>query len=372
MKIISISIITSLLFGGIFAKMYRPEKKIDTPFYVGTYTQKESQGIYQYSLQHDGTLIKIGLVAKAENPSFLAKSPDQKFLVAVNEIGSNDAGGTVESYAIEKDGLKLIDKKSSGGKFPCFVTINKEGFVITANYGNGTIGLLKLKNDGKLSDLLDVQQHTGSGTTERQKGPHAHSAWFEDNDKDIISIDLGTNELWFSQIDINTEKLVPKSPEKMKMPKGAGPRHMVFHPNGKWAYVVNELSSTVSVLEKTDTAHYQVNASIPTLPKDYKGTNSCADIQISKDGKFVYASNRGHDSIVIYKVNPLDGSLTLVAYEPTRGKVPRNFSLSPNDDFLIVANQETNSIVSFKRNTKKGTLKFIDEIESPTPVCILF
>ena len=340
-------------------------------FYVGTYTNDESEGIYKYWLKEDGSIKKIGLVAKSNNPSYLAKSLDNAFLIAVNEIGNNAGGGKLESYAIEADSLKRISQKSSGGGYPCFIGINKKGYVLTANYEDGTVTLSKLTRTGALSEPLDVLQHVGSGTTPRQEGPHAHSVWFDGNDN-IISIDLGTNDLWFSRIETNTNKITPSNPQTLPMPIGAGPRHMTLHPNNTWAYVINELSSTITMLSKSNTENYKIGQSISTLPNNYDGTSTCADIHISSDGKFVYASNRGHDSIAIYSVNSTNGELDLVGHELTRGKTPRNFALSPDDCYLLVANQNTNTIVSFKRDETSGLLTFVDEIDAPTPVCILF
>jgi len=342
-------------------------------FYVGTYTNTDSQGIYTYLLESDGNLKRIGLAAKSDNPSFLAKSSDNRFLVAVNEINNEDSVGTIESFEIKGDSLGFISRSTTGGAHPCFVMVNKSGYVLTANYTGGNVGLLQLNENGKLSELLDVQQHTGMGSTDRQEGPHAHSSWFDPSDeKGVISVDLGTNELWFSQLDTDSQKLTPSDQGKLSMAEGAGPRHLVFHPNNKWAYVINELNGTVTLVQKTDSETYEIGASISTLPDDYTETNSCADIHISSDGKFLYASNRGHNSIVIFEVNTEDGSLTLVGHESTRGDGPRNFSLSPDENFLLVANQLTNNIVSYKRNKATGLLEFINEIEAPTPVCILF
>ena len=365
-------VIAFLLLAFSIPEMEKVHMPADFPFYVGTYTNSDSEGIYKYVLRKDGTLKNLGLVAKSNNPSFLAKSADKKFLVAVSEVSNADGIGFLKSYAITEDSLQFISKKSSGGKHPCFVSINKMGYVVTANYSDGTVALLKMNATGELTAPLDIQQHTGKGSSPRQKGPHAHSAWFGANDIDLISVDLGTNELWFSQIDTLTNTLVPKNQATLKMTPGAGPRHMTFHPNGKWAYVLNELSSTTTLLEKTALGNYTIVSSISTLPSQYNQSNSCADIHISSDGSFVYASNRGHNSIVIYKVNANDGTLSLVGHEATRGKVPRNFSLSPDGNYLLVANQKTNTIVSFRRNTETGSLTFIDKIAAPTPVCILF
>ncbi|MCB0751335.1 MAG: beta-propeller fold lactonase family protein, partial [Ignavibacteriae bacterium] len=226
------------------------EESISNSFYVGTYTDSVSHGIYKYKLRQDGILEKIGLAAKSNNPSFLAKSSNQKYLLAVSEIDRNSTGEVV-SFLIAGDSLKPISNSSSGGAHPCFVSVNKDGFVLAANYTGGNVGLLRLNKNGELSSLLDVEQHTGKGTTDRQKAPHAHSAWFNPFDNNIISIDLGTNELWFSYLDTLEQKLIPAEPQKLSMNPGAGPRHLVFHPNNKWIYVINELNSTITLVEKS-------------------------------------------------------------------------------------------------------------------------
>ncbi len=342
------------------------------PFYIGTYTNGASEGIYKYVLQSNGIIKKIGLAAKSENPSFLTFSNDKNFLIAVNEIDTQKGNGTVESFLIKDDSLTFINKSSSGGAHPCFVTTNKFNYVLTANYSSGNIGLLKLNNDGELSVLLDLQQHTGKSITDRQESPHAHSVWLDQDELDVISIDLGTNELWYSKIDTIQQKLVPSNPYKIALAPGAGPRHLTFHPNKKWIYVVNELNSTITHLQRNNSGKYDSISSVSTLPKDYQKSNTCADIHISADGKFVYASNRGHNSIAIFEVNSNNGSLKLTGYESTKGDGPRNFSLAPDDEFLLVANQNTNNIVSFKRDKATGLLKYVNQIEAPTPVCILF
>tara|TARA_R110002050_G_scaffold100580_1_gene208089 strand:- start:17845 stop:18978 length:1134 start_codon:yes stop_codon:yes gene_type:complete len=341
-------------------------------FYVGTYTEKDSKGIYKYVIEADGNLKKIGLAAKSENPSYLALSPNKKYVLAVNEVNKDNVG-FVKSYAILNDSLKLISTASSGGAHPCFVGVNKNGYVITANYTGGNIGLLHLKENGGLSDILDVQQHVGKGTTDRQEAPHAHSAWFEkNNDNNVIVADLGTNELWFSTIDSQLNKLVPAMPNKLGMAQGAGPRHIAFNPDKSMVYVLNELDNTITLISKLETGEYKKISSVSTLPKEYTDYSKSADIHISKDGKFLYASNRGHNSIAIFGVNNENGSLTPLGYEPTKGENPRNFSLTPDDSYLVVANQDSDNIISFKRNVETGLLSYVSEIKAPTPVCILF
>ena len=361
----------------LFTACQPKSKKVMTtdktnPFYLGTYTEGESEGIYKYELSADGTIRQVALVAKSENPSFLAKSKDGEYLVAVNEIQNDENVGSVESWKIGADSLTLISRCSSGGAHPCHVAINAAGYVLTSNYTGGNVGLLKLsQSDGQLQEL-DVQQHAGQGTSDRQQGPHAHSAWFVPACNDVIAVDLGTNDLWLSILDPIKNQLMPADPLQLSMAEGAGPRHLTFHPTQKWLYVVNELDCTVTLIQKDAAGHYQMGNSITTLPQGYDQPNSCADIHISADGRFLYASNRGHNSIAIFAVNPEDGALTAVGHTSTHGDGPRNFALSPDGKYLLVANQHTQNIVSFKRDETTGLLTFVNEAKAPTPVCILF
>jgi len=373
MKLITTILIGLLLFYSCQNTVGKKESDPATiPFFVGTYTGDDSQGIYKYLLKPDGELGFIGLAAKSENPSFLTFSFKRKFLLAANEISNKDGVGTIESYSVRGDSLTLINRSSSGGAHPCFVSVNKDAYVLAANYSGGNIGLLKMKKNGELSELLDIQQHDGSGSTERQSAPHAHSAWFDPIDNSVVSVDLGTNELWFSQLDMERNKLMPSYPHRINMEPGAGPRHLAFHPGGDWLYVINELDCTVTLLKKDEQGTYHKGPSVSTLPPDYSETNYCADIHISSDGRFVYASNRGHNSIAIFEVIENSGLLKPVGHESTHGDWPRNFSLSPDEKYLLVANQKSENIVSFERDKGTGLLKYIYQIEALSPVCILF
>ena len=369
MKKIASSLLLVALAVLVLSCRDEPKKENDqmaTTFYLGTYTNNQSKGIYTYSLVDDGAIQLVGLAARSENPSFLAKSADQKFLLVVNE----NTEGTVSSFEIQKDSLAFIEKRPSGGAHPCFVATNDQNYVLTANYTSGTIGLLKINDSGSLSPLLGVQQHNGQGSHPRQDSPHAHSVWFEPGTNTIISVDLGTNELLFSTIDPETNQLLPATPQALQMDPGAGPRHLAFHPKKPWIYVVNELTSSVSLVTK-DAAGYSLGSSFSTLPEGFDEENTCADIHISDDGNFLYASNRGHNSIAIFSVET-NGDLSPVGHESTRGNGPRNFALSPDNAFLLVANQLTDNIVSFKRDAESGKLEYITEVFAPTPVCILF
>ncbi|MDF1570636.1 MAG: lactonase family protein [Bacteroidales bacterium] len=342
-----------------------------TPFYVGTYTGEESQGIYKYLLHNDGTLDSTGLAAVTPNPSFVARSADGQYLLAISEVSSKDDVGFVKSYRIMEDSLVFISESTSGGAHPCFITVHSEGDVLVANYTGGNVALLKMNRQGGLSDLLDLQQHEGSSITGRQKGPHAHSAWFDPVNDNVIAVDLGTDDLWISKIDRSNQKLIPVTQHKLAMPPGAGPRHLDFHPNGKWIYVVNELDCTVSLVEREGSG-YRLGPSFSTLPEDFEGKNTCAHVMVSADGKYVYASNRGHNSIAVFSVNKKSGELSPAGHQSVNGRTPRNFNLSPGNQYLVVANQDSNNIVSFKRNRKTGQLTPVDEINAPKPVCIEF
>ncbi|NOU58639.1 lactonase family protein [Marinifilum caeruleilacunae] len=334
--------------------------------YIGTYTDTDSKGIYQISMNKSGKFGELKLKAETVNPSYLCFANNGKNLLAINEINTLDGVGSVESYKIGEE-LDLLSRKSSGGAHPCFVTTNNEGLILTANYTGGNTGFLRIDEDGMISELLDVNQHEGSGSVQgRQDAPHAHSVWFQPNSKHIIAVDLGSNELWLSKIE--NDQFVALERNRIAMPEGAGPRHLAFHPNGKWMYVINELNNTISSI---NTNNYQVVQNTSSLPKDFKGSSFTADIHISSDGKFLYGSNRGHNSIAIFEVME-NGGLELIDHVSTRGDHPRNFRLSPDEKYLVVANQNTNNLISFKRNKKTGLLTFVDEAKAAKPVCVLF
>ena len=372
MKVYFFILVLIFSFGCQYENQNTLQEEKASSFFVGTYNSDTSKGIYSYQLNHDGQMKRLGLAAVSDNPSFLAMSADKRFLVTTNE-NNIEGTGTVESFLIQGDSLIFISRSSSGGGHPCYISVNENGFVLVANYTGGNVGLLRLNDVGDLTALLDMQQHSGNGTTDRQTSPHAHSTRFNPDDNSIISADLGTNELWFSHIDTGHQRLLPSNPNKLRMNPGAGPRHLTFHPNGKWIYVVNELDCTVSLIEKNDQqGGYKLGKSVSTLPDDFVEPNTCADIHISQDGRFVYASNRGHNSIAIFEVSPHDGNIKLLGHQSTYGEWPRNFTLSPNENYVLVANQYTHNIVSFKRNKITGLLSYISEIEAPNPVCILF
>lgn len=339
-----------------------------TYFWLGSYTDGNSKGIYQYSLSDSGIVKLEKLAAISENPSFLTKSADGKFLLVVNE---NSSEGKVSLYQIIKDSLVFVNSQISGGEHPCYITINQNNTVLTANYSSGSIGLHNLSEENTLSELLFKELHTGKSSHERQQGPHAHSVYFLEDDW-VVSADLGSNQLWFSRLDSNQSILLMNDSIKISLPEGSGPRHLAITKAFEQIYVLNELSSTITLLQKDSGVYYRTLQHFSTLPVNFEGENLAADIHLSSDERFVYASNRGHNSIAVFERNIHNGSLQLVAHEIVRGEWPRNFALSPDNSFLLVANQHSNNIVVFKRNPENGTLQFVSETEAFAPVSILF
>ena len=242
----------------------------DIPFYLGTYTDGESQGIYQYSLSADGTLSKTGLVAEAENPSFLALSADGSYLLAVNEVSNAEQTGFVSSFRIGKDSLTFLDQKPTGGAHPCHVAVNPEGYVLVANYSGGNMGLLKIEDDGKLSDLLDVQQHEGSGQTSQAGRPSRPLRLVYRRRRDYLGRP-GDQSAVVLRNRNESQKFKPGEPQTFSLEPGAGPRHLTFHPQNRWIYVVNELSSSVSLLKKDpETGSLKITQTISTLPEGFR------------------------------------------------------------------------------------------------------
>ena len=348
--------------------------------YVGTYTGGDSKGIYRYFFDDATGLLQRGsLVAKAENPSFLAIHPSGNWLYAVGELMSfqGQDGGAISAFSIAPDTgeLLLLNQQPSQGGAPCHVSIDATGsWVLIANYAGGNVAAYPIAEGGLLGPAASVVQHEGSGVNEkRQKGPHAHSITLDPANQRAIAADLGIDKLISYQLDLETGDLKPAA-EYTSVNPGAGPRHFAFHPNGQHAFVINELDSTISALRYAqDTGVFEELATVSTVPSDFIDTNSCADIHVSPDGRFVYGSNRGHDSIVIMSFDESAEQLVVVGHESTRGDTPRNFTLDPAGNYLLVANQQSDSIFVFSIDKDTGLLKSTGQrIEVPSPVCLKF
>ena len=343
----------------------------DLHVYIGTYTRGDSKGIYLLSFDTEsGALKKVGVAAESTDPSFLAMHPNGKFVYAANETDS----GELSAFKIDKKTgtLEFINEVPSGGAHPCHLVVDSTGKnLLTANYSGGNVSVTKIKADGSLGKQSSLIQHAGSSVTERQKAPHAHSINLDVANKFAIAADLGTDELLVYEFSAETGML--KQTAATKLAPGSGPRHFAFHPDGKHAYAINELLSTVSVLEyDSGKGELKEIQTITTLPRDFTEKSFTAEVRVSADGKFVYGSNRGHDSIAVFRVNP-DHSLTLVQIEKMGGKTPRNFNLDPTGKFLLAAGQSTNDIHVFAIDPKFGKLRKTDHsIEIPSPVCIRF
>jgi 6-phosphogluconolactonase len=350
-------------------------KSIPHLVYVGTYTTKGSEGIYIYQMDpSSGALKPIGKATGIDNPSFLTVHTNQRYLYAINEVHQPE--GAVSAFARDaKTGaLTLLNTQPSHGTSPCHVCVDQTGHVaIVANYSSGSVAAYPIQEDGTLGEASDVIQHHGSSIhPQRQSGPHAHSTTIDPGNRYAFVADLGLDKIMIYQLDVDAGKLKPNP--KMpwtKVKAGAGPRHFAFHPQGPFAYVIDELDSTITAFEyQAAWGTLEIQQIVSTLPVDFQGQNTCADVHITPDGKFLYGSNRGHDSIVIYKINE-NGTLTHVGHEPTQGRNPRNFALDPSGTYLFAANQDTDTIVTFRIDQQTGKLAPTGHVtEVPTPVCV--
>jgi len=352
-------------------------------FYVGTYTEEgsKSKGIYAYQFDpNTGQITSLGLAAETTNPSFLALHPNGKYLYAVNEVGNYKGpnSGGVSAFSIDRATGKLtfLNEVASRGADPCYITVDRTGkYVLVANYTGGSVAVFPVLPDGKLGDASAFVQHTGHGTDpKRQEGPHAHSIDLSPDNRFAMVDDLGLDELLVYKFDSAKGSLTPNDPPFAKLAAGAGPRHFVLRPDGKFAYVVAEMGHTVTVLSNdAATGKLQPLQAITTLPKDFTGRNDDAEIEVHPSGKFLYASNRGDDSIAIYAIDQSKGTLTQVAIVPTAGKEPRSFEIDPTGTLLFAENQKSDNIVVFRIDAKTGLLTPTGKVlEVGSPVCLKF
>jgi 6-phosphogluconolactonase len=340
---------------------------------VGTYTKTQDNGLFVYKF--DTKTGKLTFESKTEgikNPSYLAISDDAENVYAAGE------GDNSSAYAFNFDNksgvLTLINTSETLGKGPCYVTIAPdEKHIITSNYGGGSVSVLPLRNDKSIGKLTQIIQHTGSSVNQsRQSTPHAHSAMFNQAGDKLFVADLGVDKIFIYNYDgAQLNPLTANKEDFIKLNDGAGPRHFTFNKNESRLYVLNELLATITVYDKKDN-NMQQTQYISLNEKDFNGTNGAADIHFSNDGKFLYATNRGSvNEIVLFKVNKSNGELTRIRNQSTLGKTPRNFMIDPSDNFLLVANQNSDDVYVFKRNKKTGLLTYTNEmIKIGNPVCL--
>ncbi len=342
---------------------------------VGTYTGEGSEGVYVYKFNPaKGSVDSVSVASGVENPSYLAVSPDQSNVYAVNEMAdSSEAAVSSFSFDQETGQLTFLNKQSSGGGAPCYVSVDETGkSVFVGNYLGGSFSLFPVNGDGSLDSAKQTIRHEGSSLNKnRQSNPHVHCAYVAPNNKTLIVNDLGTDRVKVYPFDADSIALNTSPADTFAATPGAGPRHITFHPNEKFAYLVTELNGTVVTFTFED-GHLQPIQTISTLPENYEGEISGADIHVSPDGKFLYASNREDlNNIVVYKINQENGKLEKVREQGSGGVHPRNFMIDPTGQYLLVANRNTDNIVIFKRDKETGMLtKTGREIAVSQPVCL--
>jgi 6-phosphogluconolactonase len=356
----------------------------DWIMYVGTYTRAPSKGIYAYRFQAaTGRLTPLGtagLAAETENPSFLAVHPNQRFLYAVNEVSRYEGrpAGSVSAFSIDRatGALTLLNRVSSGGGGPCHVSVDRSGkWLFVANYGGGSVAAFPLRDDGTLGEASAFFQHAGSSVNKaRQSGPHGHAAVVSPDNRFVLAADLGLDQILTYRIDPARGGLAPAEPPFVAVAPGSGPRHLAFRPDGKFAYVLTEmLSSVVAFGYDAGRGTLTQLQTLSTLPDGFSGDSSGAEIVAHPGSKFLYASNRGHDSIAAFRIDEAKGTLTSIDRVSTQGKTPRSFEIDPSGRFLVAANQNSGTLVVFRIDQQTGALTPAGtSVEVPSPVSVVF
>ena len=368
-------------FATLAAKKDDVKMNDEFSIYVGTYTSKKKGGIYHYIFNSkNGSLELKSVTSDIVNPSFLTVDSKGRYLYSVSEthLYNGKPGGSINAYRInEKDGsLSYLNTRYSGGEGPCFITMDHSNkYCLVANYTSGSVSVLPVKEDGSLSPVSDmVQQHGSSVNPKRQEGPHAHSIVPSPDNRFCMSADLGTDKVMIYKFDNHHGKLIPASQPFVKVKPGLGPRHIVFHPNGNLMYLICEMGSVVVVFDYDPVnGHLSEKQMISTLPKDFTGTTKAAEIQMDTAGRYLYASNRGENSIAVYSIHPETGILTKVQNQREGINWPRYFALDLTGRFLLSANETSNDITVYSVDAKSGKLKSTGKfISAFKPVCIQF
>jgi 6-phosphogluconolactonase len=352
--------------------------------YIGTYSVRGSEGIYVYELDtHSGRLRDTGQRAAAHNASFLALHPNGRALYAVSEVDGaqempNSERGGMRAFGIDEatGALSLINAQPLHGSAACHISVDKSGsLVAVANYSSGCVASLPINADCSLGEAGERFQHHGSSVnSERQQGPHAHSVTFDSSNRFALACDLGLDKILVYAVDAAGQRLAPSQVLAASVKPGAGPRHFVFHPSNRFGYVMNELDSTITAFAFDDSsgALHEIQT-LSTLPPGFSGGSSGADIHIAPSGRFLYGSNRGHDSLAAYAIDAETGMLTPIGHTPTHGKTPRNFGIEPSGAFVLAANQDSDSVVVLRVDTESGLpAEVVDTVAVPSPVCVRF
>ncbi len=349
--------------------------------YIGSYTQKAKTGITLLDFDTDtGALTKKMVVSDGANPTYLVLSTDGTHLYAANEIGDfhGEKAGAVSAFAIDPDSgaLTLLNQQSTRGDGPCHIDVDRHNkVVLVANYGGGSVAAFPVHANGGIGPATSFYQHEGKSLDPgRQEGPHAHCFRLDAANRYAFACDLGLDRVFVYRVDLKRATVEPNDPPYAEVPSGSGPRHIALTLNNHFAYVCNEMLSTVTAFTY-DAVHGRLSPiqTLSTLPRDFHGENSTAEIETSPDGRFVYVSNRGHNSIAIFAIDTKTGRLTPVGHQSTEGKTPRCFKLDPAGDFMIAANQDTGNIVSFRVDRQTGKLTPTGHsVDVSMPVCIQY
>ncbi len=362
----------ALLFNVCFTHHLQAEERT---VFISAFASGDKAGIHAFRLDLEtGNMKPLHRTTDVAHPFYLAISPNEKTLYSIHAktFGGKD-DEEVAAFSLEGNTgkMKPLNRQSARGTAACYLDVDATGkSVLVANYLTGSVAAFPVNEDGSLNAAASFIQHRGSSVNpDRQKGPHAHCIVVSPNNRFAYAADLGLDQVLVYRLDAKTAKLAPNREPFAKTPAGAGPRHLTFHPNGKHVYVINELANSISFFDHdAETGNLTSKQTIPTLPKDFAGKSYCADLKITPDGRFLFGTNRGHDSLARYQIAQ-DGTLTELGIEPSRGKGPQNLAITPNGKFLLCANMPGNVVVVFRIGTQ-GSLTPVGEIPIPSPSCI--
>ncbi|MDR2588032.1 MAG: lactonase family protein [Spirochaetales bacterium] len=357
--------------------------------FVGTYTEDikfgtgevlkgKGEGIYVFAFDlRSGVLAHLRTIRGIVNPSYVCLGRNNNFLYAVNELKvfEGKASGAVSSFSLDRKTLEMnfLSSRPSLGTDPCFICLNAaQSHAFATNFMSGSVSVFPVLSDGSLGEASQFIQHEGSGVHPlRQTGPHAHSLSFDNSNRFAFVPDLGIDRLVAYSFDAASGRLAHEACGDFAVPPGAGPRHCEFHPNGRFTYLINELASQIMVFKyEAVSGSLRAVQTVRTVPEGFAGENTAADIHVAPSGKFVYASNRGHDSLVIYRIDGKTGLLSYVGSEPCGGRTPRSFAIEPSGRFLLAANQDSDTVTVFRIDEGTGKLEEVFRVTAPTPVCV--
>jgi 6-phosphogluconolactonase len=373
-----------VVVGALPSATFSPTKAEDPLVFISSFAPTPDGAIHAFRLDlKSGRLAPLHRTTDVENPFFIAVSRDQKFLYSIHaqKFGGKEPEQVAAYELVGRSGqLRLLNRQSALGSAACYLDVDATGkTVLVANYSTGSVASLPVQADGSLGKASSFLQHAGSSVDPaRQEGPHAHSFVVSPDNRFAFAADLGLDQVLGYRLEAAAAKLVPNRQPFVRTPPGAGPRHLTFHPNGKQVYVINELSNSVTLFDYTtelgmygtDSAMLIERQTIPTLPPDFSGKSYCADVKITPNGRFLYGTNRGHDSLAAYRLGD-DGRLTLIGIEPSLGKGPQNLAITSDGELLLCANMPGSNVAVFRIDPQTGKLTSVGPpVSMPSPSCI--